>query len=742
MATAGSIVVDLLMRTGAFETDTARAEKLMKQRMKGIEESVNAAASAIAIGGVAIAGGMALWIKQATDTADQLDQLSERTGVAVETLNGLAYATRMSGGDVAELEKGIQSLNKKLSEAAAGDKSTKELFKALGISATDAEGALLQLADVFPQMNKQDQVRVGTDLLGKSYQSLVPLLAQGRDGLVGLIKEGQTLNPITAETAKQAALLNDNMDRLKTLSDGVATTLGNATIPAINRLIEEFNDANRAGLSFGQMLNTIWRTEELNAEEQISKIQSRLDELSSEKSIIAGLFSRPEERVALERELSYWQTRLQRTFNANFNGPDAGWKNKPASVKLPSLAGDSKKAKETADPLADEARAYASAIDAINKAQLSAQTSGMDLSATQQRLVDLFASPEFMRMPDAWKQVIANQAEAAISTEQQAAQTKSYLDLVKELSTEEEKRAEKLRESLRIIDAMKTLNDEQRQSVIGKAVSAATSEAPEYAGLSPEVGGAFGEFKKIDDAQKKLEEWYSKQLELLETFRSERADLMEQFDAEELRLAEQHKNQLAAIEQARSYTQLTAAENVFGSLADMTRQFAGEQSEIYRVMFAFEKAAAIARSVVAIQQGIAMAAANPWPMNLAAMASVAAATASIVSNIASVAMPSNVGARANGGPVSADMPYLIGERGPELFVPNTAGKVLPNSALGGGSGNTTINLIEDKRRAGQTQQRPGSNGQSEIDVFVADILGDGPRAKAVQKAFGLSRRGY
>lgn len=739
MATAGSIVVDLLMRTGAFETDTARAEKLMKQRMKAIEESVNSAASAIALGGVAIAGGMMLWVKQAADAADQLDQLSERTGVAVETLNGLSYATRMSGGDIGELEKGLQSLNKKLSEVAAGDKSAKEMFKALGLTATTAEDALMQLADVFPQLSKQDQVRVGTDLLGKSYQSLVPLLAQGRDGLQALIEEGQALNPITAESAAQAALFNDNLDRMKMLSDGAAIIVGNGIIPTMNRLTEEFIDANRAGLSFGQMLNTIWRTEELNAEEQISKIQKRLDELSSEKSLLSGIFSRPEERADLERELSYWQTRMRRSFDANLEGPDAGWKNRKGQIILPSLAPEKKKAPAYADPLADEAKAYVSAIEAINKAQLSAQTSGMELTATQQRLVDLFASSEFLQMPDTWKQTIAQQAEAAIAVEQHNKQMQDYLDLVKELNTEEERRAEKLRESLKIIDAMQQISQDERSAVVSKAIDAATSEAPQYAGLAPEVGGAFSEFKRIDDAQAKLEEWYQKQLEMLAKFREERNDLAEQFNAEELRINEQHRRQLEAIEQARTYTQLSAAENAFGTLTDMARQFAGEQSEIYRAAFAIEKAAAIARSIIAIQQGIAMAAANPWPMNLAAMASVAAATASIVSNIASVAMP-NAGARANGGHVSADMPYLIGERGPELFVPNTAGRVLPNSALGGNAA-PTINLIEDRRRAGQTQQR-NTNGRDEIDVFVADILGDGPRAKAVQKAFGLQRRGY
>jgi len=35
--------------------------------------------------------------------------------------------------------------------------------------------------------------------------------------------------------------------------------------------------------------------------------------------------------------------------------------------------------------------------------------------------------------------------------------------------------------------------------------------------------------------------------------------------------------------------------------------------------------------------------------------------------------------RANGGPVSANTPYLVGERGPELMVPSTSGMVLSNS---------------------------------------------------------------
>ncbi len=38
-------------------------------------------------------------------------------------------------------------------------------------------------------------------------------------------------------------------------------------------------------------------------------------------------------------------------------------------------------------------------------------------------------------------------------------------------------------------------------------------------------------------------------------------------------------------------------------------------------------------------------------------------------------------ARAAGGPVRAGVPYLVGERGPELFVPRAAGRITANAAL-------------------------------------------------------------
>ena len=43
------------------------------------------------------------------------------------------------------------------------------------------------------------------------------------------------------------------------------------------------------------------------------------------------------------------------------------------------------------------------------------------------------------------------------------------------------------------------------------------------------------------------------------------------------------------------------------------------------------------------------------------------------------------GFRADGGPVAPNRAYMVGERGPEMFVPNAAGAIVPNHAIGNSS---------------------------------------------------------
>ena len=62
-------------------------------------------------------------------------------------------------------------------------------------------------------------------------------------------------------------------------------------------------------------------------------------------------------------------------------------------------------------------------------------------------------------------------------------------------------------------------------------------------------------------------------------------------------------------------------------------------------------------------------------------------------------------ALAAGGPVKGGSSYLVGEKGPELFVPNSSGNIVPNHAIGG------TNVVVNVDASGSSVQ--GDGGQAE-----------------------------
>lgn len=105
------------------------------------------------------------------------------------------------------------------------------------------------------------------------------------------------------------------------------------------------------------------------------------------------------------------------------------------------------------------------------------------------------------------------------------------------------------------------------------------------------------------------------------------------------------------------------------------------------------------------------------------------------------------GMRASGGPVKAGMPYIVGEQGKELFVPKTAGDIVPNDKLSRSIPNMSVpnfNFptippivmpaanVEPKFEVTvnnqmpnaqvQTQQTRGANGGRGLQVTVSEMM--------------------
>ena len=181
--------------------------------------------------------------------------------------------------------------------------------------------------------------------------------------------------------------------------------------------------------------------------------------------------------------------------------------------------------------------------------------------------------------------------------------------------------------------------------------------------LSGTFEGMQGQINEYDQAQQELQRWLAAQEEAY----AKAGEITAEGEARMTSIRQRAADANQVIETQKNTIISAATQSLFDSTAEIMRTGFGEQSAIYKVAFAASKAFAIADSMVKIQQAIASGAVSaPYPANIIAMASIAAQTASIVSNIQAV---SGVGFASGGytGPGGKYQPAGIVHKGEYVF---------------------------------------------------------------------------
>jgi phage-related minor tail protein len=201
-----------------------------------------------------------------------------------------------------------------------------------------------------------------------------------------------------------------------------------------------------------------------------------------------------------------------------------------------------------------------------------------------------------------------------------------------------------------------------------------------------------------------------------------------------LAIQQKYYREVAELQYANQQLALKSAEEGFGSIADILKMVGKESSDAYRAMFRISKAFAIADAVIKIQQGIANAAAAPFPANFAAMAQVAAATASIVSNIQAVREPPRFH---TGGILGEEVPF-IGKKGEGVFTEAQMKKLAP----AGSAAKVEVNVYNAPQGT-TVQQGVNDDGGMRIDVMVENLAAKSaltqgaPLSRAIRSGYGL-----
>ena len=333
----------------------------------------------------------------------------------------------------------------------------------------------------------------------------------------------------------------------------------------------------------------------------------------------------------------------------------------------------------------------------------------------------------------------------------------AYLQLVKDLRTEEERLTDEFHERIAVLDAMAAstrIASDEYAEMASRVAEAAFTAAPKFGGLAPEVGGPLGELLKIDEAQENLQLWYDTQLEMLNEFRAERSDLNAQWDAQEEALKQEHEAKLAEIEKARHLASLGLAGDFFGQMSALQKSESSKARTI-------GKAAAIAEATINTYRAAtgAYAAMAGIPVVGPALG-VAAAGAAIAAGMANVAA---IQGQAHDGIMSIpeDGTWLL-KKGERVTTAETSAKLdrtldevmgrmqaLPTNVIpfpsqpssrAGNSANVVVN-VHNAPPGTQVEQSTGQDGVDVIDVWIADFNAGGRTASAVQGKFGLQPQG-
>ncbi|HBR2030490.1 TPA: phage tail length tape measure family protein [Klebsiella quasipneumoniae subsp. quasipneumoniae] len=600
-------------------------------------------------------------------TSGQLADMAARVSVAANTTTGAAASTLnqlVSSGKVAgdSLER-VTTAIVKISDATGI--ATEKLVSDFNDIAADPVAAITKLNDQYhfltlatynqikalqDEGNQQDAARVATDAYANAMQQRANDIHQN----LGLLESAWDSLGKTAKGAWDAML---NIGREQTLTDKLATL--NENIAEAQKGQKDGGFWNSFSARFTNLPEMIKQRDLLesvaNLQGDVTKGQAKAKEAE-------------QQRIKTQQEAD----RVNQQYLSNADKRNKAIKQQSEFLKAGAITAE-QYAKNVSrinemykDPKAPKQKAYTEDAATRLLDQISQQTAAMQSqldasdklnSATQarvkfeQQIADLKSKTQLTADQ---KSILSRSDEILQAYKQQEALQNSvktlddYRKMQEQVKTKDERTNDLLKTRLELLEKAKATGqlkpgeyektradiyqntDMQLPSTVRNVVGNLT---PTGGRLSGTFEGMQGQINEYDQAQQELQRWLAAQEEAY----AKAGEITAEGEARMTSIRQRAADANKVIEAQKNTIISAATQSLFDSTADIMRTGFGEQSAIYKVAFAASKAFAIADSMVKIQQAIASGAVSaPYPANIIAMASIAAQTASIVSNIQAV----------------------------------------------------------------------------------------------------------
>ncbi|EOE4358274.1 phage tail length tape measure family protein [Klebsiella pneumoniae] len=614
------------------------------------------------------------------------------TGAAASTLNQLVSSGKVAGDSLERVTTAIVKTSEAMGIA------TDKLVGDFNDIATDPVAAITKLNDQYhfltlatynqikalqDEGNQQDAARVATDAYANAMQQRANDIHQN----LGLLESAWDSLGKTAKGAWDAML---NIGREQTLTDKLSTL--NENIAEAQKGQKDGGFWNSFSARFTNLPEMIKQRDLLesvsNLQGDVTKGQAKAKEAE-------------QQRIKTQQEAD----RVNQQYLSNADKRNKAIKQQSDFLKAGAITAEqyaknvsriNEMYKDPKPPKTPKGKAYTEdaatrLLDQINQ-QTAAMQSQLDASdklnsATQarvkfeQQIADLKTKTQLTADQ---KSILSRSDEILQAYKQQEALQNSvktlddYRKMQEQVKTKDERTNDLLKTRLELLEKAKATGqlkpgeyektradiyqntDMQLPSTVRNVVGNLT---PTGGRLSGTFEGMQGQINEYDQAQQELQRWLAAQ----EKAYAKAGEITAEGEARMTSIRQRAADANQVIEAQKNTIISAATQSLFDSTADIMRTGFGEQSAIYKVAFAASKAFAIADSMVKIQQAIASGAVSaPYPANIIAMASIAAQTASIVSNIQAV---SGVGFASGGytGPGGKYQPAGIVHKGEYVF---------------------------------------------------------------------------
>jgi hypothetical protein len=273
---------------GGLEDPIGSAKALSTEMVEGVAESIGVVgvASVAAAGVLAALGVVAVELtEKAAALGGELNDMSEKTGIAVPRLSALKYAAEVAGGSVDQLANAVFMMQRRMGESPdAFEKGLNRIHLTFAdIKGLQPDDQFLRIAQAIRETEDPTQrATAAFDLFGRQGRDLLPVMTKD---LEGLVEQAHQLGfAWSEEDAKGAEKLEMQSRSLHLQWQRIWVDVGSIFIPVLSRL--------REGLQ--QVISPDWAKDQPETLPQlishwIGALRGNLDEITPDMKVFKDL---------------------------------------------------------------------------------------------------------------------------------------------------------------------------------------------------------------------------------------------------------------------------------------------------------------------------------------------------------------------------------------------------------------------------------------------------------------------